>query len=171
MVRNSEEVTDMDTRDDPQGGGKEPDITTILARDIMSRDFARVAPDTPLGDIIIRFSGKACPDLVVTDNDGTFRGVITPFDLMTHLNPIIGVRGRRKVSCIECMVMGEASIAADIMTRGHLTVREETPVMEVLRLLEKYHHPDLFVVDERGVALGVVSICGIISHLRIVGHL
>jgi CBS domain-containing protein len=167
-------MTDMDSRDDqqdPQGGSKEADITTIVARDIMSRDFARVAPDTPLGDIITRFSGKACPDLVVTDQDGTFRGVITPFDLMTHLNPIIGVRSRRKVSCIECMVMGEASIAADIMTKGHLTVREETPVMEVLRLFEKYHHPDLFVVDERGVALGVVSICGIISHLRIIGHL
>jgi len=164
----------MDSRDDPQdtqSKGRGADITTIMARDIMSRDFARVAPDTPLVDIITRFSGKACPDLVVTDNDGTFRGVITPFDLMTHLNPMIGVRSRRKVSCIECMVMGEASIAADIMTRGHLTVREETPVMEVLRLFEKYHHPDLFVVDEQGIALGVVSICGIISHLRIVGHL
>lgn len=150
---------------------KRADITTIIARDIMSRDFTRVAPDTPLPDIITRFSGKDCPDLVVTDQDGIFRGVITPFDLMTHLNPIIGVRSRRKVSCIECMIMGDASVAADIMTRGHLTVREDTPIVEVLRLLEKYHHPDLFVIDDRGVALGVVSICGIISHLRIIGHL
>lgn len=164
----------MDFRDDPQemqGRGKKADITTVVARDIMSPDFTRVAPDTPLDDIITRFSGKECPDLVVTDRDGTFRGVITPFDLMTHLNPIIGVRSRRKVSCIECMIMGDASVAGDIMTRGHLTVREETPITEVLRLLEKYHHPDLFVVDEQGVALGVVSICGIISHLRIIGHL
>jgi predicted transcriptional regulator len=167
-------MTGMNSHDDqqnPQGEGKGADITTIVARDFMSYDFARVTPETPLGDIITHFSKKSCPDLVVTDHDGTFRGVITPFDLMTHLNPIIGVRTRRKVSCIECMIMGEASVAADIMTKGHLTVREETPVMEVLRLLEKYHHPDLFVVDERGVALGVVSICGIISHLRIIGHL
>ncbi len=164
----------MDFGDSPLGtqeDGKRADITTIIARDIMSRDFTRVAPDTPLADIITRFSGPDCPDLVVTDPDGTFRGVITPFDLMTHLNPIIGVRSRRKVSCIECIIMGEASVAGDIMTRGHLTIREETPIVEVLRLLEKYHHPDLFVIDEKGVALGVVSICGIISHLRIIGHL
>jgi predicted transcriptional regulator len=152
-------------------GGKRADITTITARDIMSREFARVAPDTPLADIITHFSGEDCPDLVVTGHDGYFLGVITPFDLMTHLNPIIGVKSRRKVSCIECMVRGDASVAADIMTRGHLTVQEETPVGEVLRLLEKYHHPDLFVTDEQGVTLGVVSICRIISHLRIIGHL
>lgn len=157
--------------DETKGEEKRTDITMIVARDIMSRDFARVAPDTPLADIITRFSGKDCPDLVVTDQNGIFRGVITPFDLMTHLNPIIGVRSRRKVSCIECMIMGDASVAGDIMTRGHLTVREETPIVEVLRLLEKYHHPDLFVIDDSGVALGVVSICGIISHLRIIGHL
>lgn len=164
----------MDSGDDPhgtRGEGKRADITTVIARDIMSRDFTRVTPDTPLADIITRFSGKDCPDLVVTDQDGTFRGVITPFDLMTHLNPIIGVRTRRKVSCIECMIMGDASVAGDIMTRGHLTVREETPIVEVLRLLEKYHHPDLFVIDDKGVTLGVVSICGILSHLRIIGHL
>lgn len=164
----------MDYRDDPrerQTGEKRADITTIVARDIMSPDFARAAPDTSLYDIITRFSETVCQDLVVTDHEGIFRGVITPFDLMTHLNPIIGVRTRRKVSCIECMVMGDASVAGDIMTRGHLTVREDTPIVEVLRLLEKYHHPDLVVVDERGVALGVVSICAILSHLRIIGHL
>ena len=164
-------MASRDDQQDPKGGEKGADITTIVAGDIMSRDFSRIAPGTPLADIITHFAREACPDLVVTDHDGTFRGVITPFDLMTHLNPIIGVRSRRKVSCIECMIMGEASVAGDIMTKGHLTVREETPVMEVLRLLEKYHHPDLFVVDEHGVALGVVSLCGIISHLRIVGHL
>ncbi len=164
----------MDLGDEPHGmgsGGKRADITTIVARDIMFRDFSRVAPDTPLDEIITHFSGKECPDLVVTDHDGRFRGVITPFDLMTHLNPIIGVKSRRKVSCIECIIMGDASVAGDIMTRGHLTVREETPIVEVLRLLEKYHHPDLVVVDGQGRALGVVSICRIISHLRIIGHL
>jgi len=51
----------QDDQQDPQGRGKEADITTIAARDIMSRDFARVAPDTTLGDIITRFPGRPAP--------------------------------------------------------------------------------------------------------------
>jgi CBS domain-containing protein len=162
MVREGVEET--------RGGGR-GDIHSIVTGELMSSDFTLVATDTPIDEILTLVSGKSCPDLLVIDQEGIFRGVITPFDLMMHLNPVIGVRTRRKAPCIECMITGNALTAEDIMSRGHLSARKETPVVEVLRLLEKYHHPNLVVVDERGKPVGVIGICGIIAHLRIVGHL
>lgn len=151
--------------------GDRGDINAIVTGDLMSSDFTRVATDTTIDEILALVSRKSCRDLLVIDQEGVFRGVITPFDLMMHLNPVIGVRSRKKAPCIECMITGNALIAEDIMSRGHVTARKETPVIEVLRLLEKYHHPDLVVVDEQGKPLGLIGICGIIAHLRIVGHL
>jgi predicted transcriptional regulator len=137
----------------------------------MRSDFERILPETPIDHCITHFSRRGCRDLVVIDREGHFLGVITPFDLLTQLSPIIGVRSRKKSGCIECIIRGDASIAEDIMTRQHITVHVDTPVTEALRLLEKYHHPDLVVVDRQGVAIGVVEICTLIAHLHVIGNI
>ncbi len=53
-------------------------IGSIVAGDIMTGVIVSVHGDAPIDNIILRFSGKRCPDLIVTDNTGIFRGVITP---------------------------------------------------------------------------------------------
>lgn len=149
------------------GGG----IDQIAISNLMTRDFERIFPDTPIAHCITHFSQKGCRDLVVVDHEDRFLGIVTPVDLLTQLSPAIGVRSRKKSGCIECIIRGDASTADDIMSRKHITVHEDTPVAEALRLLEKYHHPDLVVVDSGGVVIGVVEICTIISHLRVSGRI
>lgn len=146
-------------------------IKDIVVADIMSRDFDYISPQEPIETIITEFSTGRCNDLIVADDNRRFLGVITPNDLISHVNLSMGVRSRKKAPCIECLLRGDASVAEDIMARSHITISEDTPVLEALRLLEKYRHPDLVVTDKDGIAIGVLGICSIISHLRVVGHL
>ncbi|HUU75201.1 MAG TPA: CBS domain-containing protein [Methanoregulaceae archaeon] len=146
-------------------------IKDIVVEDIMSVDFEYISPQEPIDAIIKEFSSGRCSDLIVADTDGRFLGVITPIDLISHVNPSMGVRSRKKAPCIECILRGDASVAEDIMARSHITISVDTPIVEALRLLEKYRHPDLVVTDKDGITIGVLGICSIISHLRVVGHL
>lgn len=146
------------------------EIATITTSGLITRNFEKIFPETPIDHCITHFTHGGCRDLIVTDRGGRFLGVITPFDLLTQMSPIIGVRSRKKSGCIECIIRGDASTAEDIMTRQHITVHADTPVKEALRLLEKYHHPNLVVVDRQGVVVGVVEICSIVGHLRVIGE-
>lgn len=146
-------------------------IKDIIVRDIMSGNFDRIPPQMPIDRILHELSSRRCADLVVVDDAGKFLGLVSPFDLVSHVNPAMGVRSGKKAPCIECLLRGDALVAEDLMSRGHVTVTEETPVVEALRLLEKYRHPDLVVVNKDGIVVGALRICSIISHLRLVGHL
>jgi CBS domain-containing protein len=161
-------------RTDESAGNKKgmsmnPDEMVI--RDIMSTDFTGVLPDTPVETIAKHFSARGCGDLVVADSSGHFLGVITPFDLLTAVSPEVGIRSRKRATCIECLISGSVRTASDLMTRSHITVKEDTPIPEGIRLLERHRHPDLVVINGDGVVIGIVGICDIISHLRIVSHL
>jgi Mg/Co/Ni transporter MgtE (contains CBS domain) len=156
------------------GGREKRSGTTpdeMVVTDIMSTDFIRVLPDTPVETIATHFSARGCSDLVVTDNRGHFLGVITPYDLLTAVSPEAGIRSRKRATCIECLISGSVSSAADLMTRSHITVKADTLIPEAIRLLERHRHPDLVVINDGGEVIGVIGICNIISHLRIVGHL
>lgn len=146
-------------------------LKDIIVRDIMSGDFDRISPQTTIDRILHEFASRKCTDLVVVDDSGRFLGVVTPFDLVDHVNPAMGVRSGKRAPCIECILRGDALVAEDLMSRSHVTTTEETPVVEALRLLEKNRHPDLIVIDRQGIAVGILGICSIISHLRLVGHL
>ncbi len=151
--------------------GKIMDPDEMFIRDIMSTGFTRVLPDTPVETIVTHFSARGCSDLVVTDTSGHFLGVITPYDLLTAVSPEVGIRSRKRATCIDCLISGTVRTASDLMTRSHITVKESTSIPEGIRLLERHRHPDLVVINDDGVVIGVVEICNIISHLRIVGHL
>ena len=167
MLERDTNPADVAAGNQQKSAGKGIDI--IAVSDLMTRDFEKILPDTPIDHCIKHFSQRGCRDLVVVDHKGRFLGIVTPVDLLTHLSPAIGVRSRKKSGCIECIIVGNASTAEDIMARKHITVRGDTPVAEALRLLEKYHHPDLVVVDQEGVVMGIVEICTIIAHLKVTG--
>jgi CBS domain-containing protein len=150
--------------------GLSTDPDEMLIRDIMSADFPSVLPDTPVDTILTHFSSRGCSDLVVADSRGHFLGVITPYDLIFAVIPEVGIRSRKRAACIDCLISGNIRTAADLMTRSHITIQEDTPIPEGIRLLERYRHPVLVVINNEEVVIGIVEICDIISHLRIVGH-
>lgn len=143
----------------------------ISVREIMTAEVQTIPPDTPIEVLFERFTTKGCTDLVVVDAAGKFLGVITEFDLLSAVSPIMGVRTAKRIPCIECLLSGSATVAADILTRRHITIEETASVTDAMRMMQKNRHPDLFVIDRQGRLVGQVEVCNIISHLRIVGRL
>ncbi|MDI6718320.1 MAG: CBS domain-containing protein [Methanomicrobiales archaeon] len=141
------------------------------AGSIMQNKIVTVPQDAPIEVVLEKFSKEGCRDLVVLDRSGRYLGVIMALDLLGSVSPIMGVRGRKRLPCIECLVRGGASTAETLMTRRHITIHKDAPIEEVMRAMEKNRHPDLIVVDDRGMAIGQIEVCNVISLLRLVGRL
>lgn len=145
--------------------------TDIRVAAVMAASVAFIGPDTPLPEVFERFAEPGCTDLVVAGADNRFLGFITALDLLAAVGPVVGVRSRRKTACLECLLRRDVTVAADIMTRSHITVPVTATLREAMEAMERYRYPVLIVVDERGVAVGRLEVCMIIAHLRVAGHL
>jgi CBS domain-containing protein len=132
---------------------------------IMHRDFERVHLATPLSYIYRIFAQRGRSDIIVIDDDGHFLGLVTELDLLRAISPGLGVPTRRKTGCIECLVASTDRSAADIMSRTHITVPLTTTVEQAMVRMEKNRHPDVIVVDDDGIATGVVEMCDVIAFL------
>jgi len=142
---------------------QDPENTPI--REIMQTDFPRVHQETPIAEIYRSFTGRGCADIIVCDEDDRFLGIITRMDLLSGITPGMGIRSRRKMGCLECIHKSAALHAGDLMTRSHVTVPASATVAETLQAMEKNRHPDVIVVDEQGIAVGLVEMCDIIAFL------
>ncbi|TAJ44163.1 CBS domain-containing protein [Methanofollis fontis] len=138
---------------------------------VMSQEIVTIGPDTPLPEVFERFSEKGCTDLIVAAPDGQFLGFITALDLLASVGPVIGVRTLKKTTCIDCLLKRDTTTAADIMTRSHIALSDDSTLRDAMEAMERYRYPVLIVVDERGAAVGRLEVCMIISHLRVAGHL
>jgi len=74
--------------------------------------------------------------------DGTVLGIVTEFDL---LKAIMEGKELWKVK------------AGEIMTKGAVSVAQDTPAMEIIQLLQSKHLIRVAVVDAEGKLVGVVS--------------
>jgi CBS domain-containing protein len=74
--------------------------------------------------------------------DGKIVGIVSEFDL---LRAITEGKELSKVT------------AGDIMTKGAISVTQETPAMEIIQLLQSKHLIRVAVVDAEGKLVGVVS--------------
>jgi CBS domain-containing protein len=143
----------------------ELELEEIPLVDIMHAEFASMHPDTPIADIFQSFARRGCMDIIVCDENGKFLGIITKLDLLAAIGPGMGVRSRRKTGCLECIIKSGAKTAGEVMSREHITVARDASVAQAMVAMEKFRHPDVIVVDEEGVAVGVVEMCDIIAFL------
>ncbi|MDG6257995.1 MAG: CBS domain-containing protein [Methanomicrobiaceae archaeon] len=141
------------------------ELEDIPVVEIMHTDFASVHPDTPVGGIFQSFSRRGCQDIIVCDEKGEFQGIITELDLLSAIAPGVGVRSRRKMGCLECIIKSGAKSAGEVMSREHITVSREASVAQAMVAMEKYRHPDVIVVDDEGLAVGIVEMCDVIAFL------
>jgi CBS domain-containing protein len=141
----------------------ELELEEIPIVDIMHADFTSMHPDTPIADIFQSFARRGCEDIIVCDEAGKFLGIITKLDLLSAISPGVGVRSRKKMGCLECIVKSGAKTAGEVMSRRHITVPQDASVAQAMVAMEKYRHPDVIVVDEEGVAVGIVEMCDVIA--------
>lgn len=133
--------------------------------ELMRTDFPQVHPETPISEIFRSFAQKGCADVIVIDDAGKFLGIITRLDLLSSITPGMGIRSRRKMGCVACILMSAARHAREVMSRGHITVPDTYTLGDTLVFMEKARHPDVIVVNTNGIAIGHVEMCDIIAFL------
>lgn len=107
-------------------------------------------PDLPMGAALVAMTEKRFGCLGVVEADGRLIGIITDGDLRRALHPARG--GRRSGPDVL------SRPAAEVMTRSPLTVGPDTLAAEALRIMNARAITALFVVDERGVPVGILHV-------------
>ncbi len=103
----------------------------------------QVRPEALMPDAIHEISSKGLGMTCVVGDDGLLQGVVTDGDLRRHMTPGSNLLDRR---------------AADVMTPRPTTIGRTMLAVEALRLMEQRRITSVVVVDERGLAEGVVHL-------------
>ncbi len=112
-----------------------------VAGDIMTRPAVAASRTTTARDIAIQMFLGGFSGMPVTERDGSIVGLVTEFDI---------------IRAVQAGKPAATTVAESIMTRDVVTVDIDTPIQEVVDVLEK----DKFLrvpVTERGRLVGVVS--------------
>jgi len=135
----------------------------MRAQDVMTRTVATIHPETTLLDAANRLLDAHISGLPVVDDEGKLVGVFTEGDLLRRHET--GTQARH-AGWLD-LLLGPARLAADyvranartvrdLMTENPITVTEETPLADVVKLMEHRHIKRVPVM--RGDALvGLVS--------------
>ncbi len=132
----------------------------IRVRDIMTATPSRVAPDTPLGDVLRLLLSSVFTGLPVVDREGRPVGVITQTDLIYRAGmPMrLGLLALSTAESLTAVLAGLAGKkAADAMSRPALTIREDKLAVEAVALMLDKQLKRLPVVDGAGRLVGMLS--------------
>jgi arabinose-5-phosphate isomerase len=102
-----------------------------------------VGPESVMRDVIYEMSSKGLGMTCVTDPDGRLLGVITDGDLRRQMTRTPDILSRQ---------------AADVMTRGAVTIEGSLLAVEALKVMEDRKITSLPVVDRDRVVRGVVHL-------------
>jgi CBS domain-containing protein len=134
----------------------------VTAKDIMSRDPARVGPDTPLQEVAELMARRQVSGVPVVDDDLRVVGVISEKDFLRSM-------GNREITSFMGLVaacLGEkrcqapavrGKTAGDLMTSPPVTVTAETPILDIIKLFKEKAVNRAPVVDAEGRLAGIVS--------------
>ncbi len=131
--------------------------------DIMRRDAPTVSPETPVEEVIRLIDCSQIQRVCVVDREGRFLGLISDRDLLVAFSehhPGIWDYFVRKISFRERGRLGEdllTKTAGEVMNTDIVTVREDAPIDEAMRLMLERAIKRLPVVDAQGKYQGLVS--------------
>ncbi|MFA5112011.1 MAG: CBS domain-containing protein, partial [Desulfobaccales bacterium] len=131
--------------------------------DIMRRDTSTVLPDTPVKEVIRIIDCNDIQRVCVVDREGYFLGLISDRDLLAAFadrHPGIWDYFVNKISSAEHTQLWEdlsAKTAREVMNSNIVTVRQDAPINEAIRLMLERAIKRLPVVDSQGKFKGLVS--------------
>ncbi|MDA1118556.1 MAG: CBS domain-containing protein [Proteobacteria bacterium] len=136
----------------------------MKAADIMVKDVVTVGPEAPVMDIAALMLERRISGLPVVDGGGRILGIVSEGDLIRR--PEIDT-DRVKLGWLRLLLTDDKSRARDfvkhhgrtareVMTQPAHSVAPDTPLGEVVRLMERHHIKRLPVV-ERGKLVGLVT--------------
>jgi len=131
--------------------------------DIMRRDTATVSPDTPVEEVIRLIDCNDIQRVCVVDKEGRFLGLISDKDLLAAFSdrhPGLWDYFVSKISSAEPAQLREdlrGKTAREVMNTNVVTVAEDAPINEAIRLMLDRAIKRLPVVDAQGKFKGLVS--------------
>ncbi|MHB9072755.1 MAG: DUF190 domain-containing protein [Desulfobaccales bacterium] len=144
---------------------KKQEITVNLrfVSDIMRRDTSTVSPDTPVAEVIRIIDCNDIQRVCVVDKEGHFLGVISDKDLLAAFSgrhPGFWNYLASKMSFTEHAQLREdlrGKTAGEVMNANIITVTEDAPINEAIRIMLDKAIKRLPVVDSQGKFKGLVS--------------
>jgi CBS domain-containing protein len=134
---------------------------TLGAADVMSREVAAVAKNTPLRQVVELMLGKVYRAVPVLE-EGIPVGIITNTDLVQKGG--LGVRvdllqslEKPELHAVLERLAATNKVASDVMTSGPVTVEARTPLPGIAEIMARRRLKRLPVVDEHGAMVGIVS--------------
>lgn len=142
------------------------------AGEFMTTPVVSVAPDTLLDEVIRIMERHNISGVPVVDGKGKVRGVISESDLLKYTHWVIGhpardpgklldakegvvsAGGERGVAMIELVA---SATAGNVMTDRVITVEEDTPALDIVRIMNKKNINRTPVVDRNGTLKGIVT--------------
>ncbi len=135
--------------------------------DIMRRDTTTVLPDTPVEEVIRLIDCGDMQRVCVVDRDGYFLGLISDRDLLVAFSDRhpgmwdyfvsklpFTERGRRHKHLQRHL---ELKTVAEVMNTAIITVQEDAPINEAIRLMLENGIKRLPVLDSQGKFRGLIS--------------
>lgn len=117
------------------------DPTTLVVRQIMEDAVVTMRPTSSAMAVAELLSEQSFGSVPVVDGDGTLRGLVTEFDL---LKAVEQGRDLRDV------------LVSDMMTKDVVTTTEDTPIMNLIHLLQERHLIRVPVVNKHKL-VGMVA--------------
>lgn len=113
----------------------------MKAAKLMRRPVVAATPRASVRDIAMQLVANGFSGMPVAERDGTVIGVITEADILRALT-----EGKQL----------ETLAAEDIMTKNVISVDLETPMSDVMKVLQD-HHIIRVPVTDRGKLVGIIS--------------
>jgi CBS domain-containing protein len=148
----------------------------MRARQLMTRDVITVTPHTTIEQAAKIMLQTHISGLPVMDDAGRLLGIVSEGDFLRRAE--LGT-GRKRPSWLQ-FFLGPAKAASefiqergrkveDVMSRDPITVGEETPLEELVRLMEK-HHVKRLPVMSGGTLTGIVTRTNLLQAVAGMAH-
>lgn len=134
-------------------------MTHRLVGDVMTRQVATVAEDTPFKDLAAMMTSRHVSALPVTTPDDHIAGLVSEADLLPK-EEVKDDPGARQLPWLRrwaARARGQGRTAADVMTYPVVTISPVATVVEAARAMDRNHVKRLPVVEPGGRLAGIVS--------------
>jgi CBS-domain-containing membrane protein len=136
-------------------------LRRVTAREIMTREVARVRVDAPLKEVAELMAQRGISGVPVVDDEGRVVGVISEKDFLRGLAQGVSSFMGLVADCLlekgcTALALRERTTAA-LMSSPAITVNEDTSVFEIAGIFKEKNINRTPVLDPQGRLAGIVS--------------
>jgi CBS domain-containing protein len=143
----------------------------MKAKDVMTHCLVSITPQAPIRDAIARMISHQVSGMPVVDEDGKLVGIVSESDFLRRAEMHTEGPQRRWLE----LLLGPASVAdeytrthgrtvADVMSSDVIAAGPETPLTEVVHLMEEHGIKRIPVLED-GQVVGIVSRADLMTAL------